>query len=188
MFWYVDALAARAALNHSAFCRQALVGGFYELLGRESFEPNPDFYAALLFKQLMGPTVLRARVVGNATRMLRVWAQCQSPGLVTLLLLNLANDTDYQVPVDSLGVPGLAGAKRYDYELTAASTDNAGGLTSRRIALNGALLQPGPAGQIPSLSAHALDQTGNPLIVVRRHSVRFVTLEDTAAEACYPQR
>ena len=33
--------------------------------------------AALLFRQMMGPIVLSARVVGDATRMLRVWAQCQ---------------------------------------------------------------------------------------------------------------
>ncbi len=182
---YVDALAARASLNHSAFCRQALVGGYYELLDRATLHPNPDFWAALLFRQLMGATVLRAQVGGGGggggARMLRVWAQCQPPGVVTLLFINLSNETAFEVAVDDLGLPGAASAPRFDYELSAAGSD---ALAARSVSLNGVTLQPGPQGEIPYLSQHALPGKGAS-VVVRAHTLRFVVFEGVAARPCF---
>ena len=182
-FWYADALAARAALNHSAFCRQALVGGYYELLDRATFRPNSDYYVGLLFKQLMGPTVLRTTVSHgmDPSGSLRAWAQCQTPGIVTLLLINLSNETLYSVPIASLGISGIAGSSRFDYELSAD------GLAAQTVKLNGAVLQPGPKGEIPSMSQHARPGKGS-AILVQAHTIKFVVIEDTAAEACYPRK
>ena len=185
LFWYMDALAARAALNHSAFCRQALVGGFYEMLDRATLSPNPDFWGALLFRRLMGPTVLKTRV-DAASPMLRAWAQCESPGVVTLLLINLSNDTRFQVPLEGLGLPGVATATRMDYELhsSGGATDDEA-LRSRNVSLNGALLQPGPQGEIPSLGQYAKSSRDSS-ITVRPHTLRFVVFEGVAARPCFP--
>ena len=80
-FTYIDALSSLARLNHKVLARQTLVGGNYELLrctsgqysdpkvglNEESagqafsgcdFEPNPDYWVALLWKRLMGQLVL----------------------------------------------------------------------------------------------------------------------------------
>ena len=56
-FWYVDWMAVMAESGHKAFCRQTFVGGNYGLLQVDSNSKkilvNPDFYGALLFKELM---------------------------------------------------------------------------------------------------------------------------------------
>merc|ERR1719469_1637980 len=51
-FWYADALGGLARLGLKEFGRQALVGGNYAMLQMGSFEPNPDFYTAVLWKRL----------------------------------------------------------------------------------------------------------------------------------------
>ena len=82
-FYYLDALATLARLNHAAFARQTLAGGNYELLRCSAgwdpsnthdevgeaaaaapygcdLEPRPDMYVALLWRQHMGTAVLAA--------------------------------------------------------------------------------------------------------------------------------
>lgn len=83
-FWYVDALGSLATLGVAEFGRQALVGSHYGLLD-ETFEPRPDFYVLLLWKRLMGPTVLRVDG-GDAT--LRVFAHC-ADGAVGVAFVNV---------------------------------------------------------------------------------------------------
>ena len=139
-----------------------------------------DFYVALLFRQLMGPTVLHTKVDSSSNHMLRAWAQCQSPGIVTLLLINLSNETAYSLSVDALGLPGVTGSARYDYELAADS------LTARSVRLNGAVLELGPKGQIPDPMDHAVAHTGQKTVVVQAQTIRFVVYEETATRPCYP--
>ena len=46
--------------------RQALIGGGYELVNRTTFEPNPDYFAALLWRSIVGTTVLPAPALAAA--------------------------------------------------------------------------------------------------------------------------
>ncbi|GBG68394.1 hypothetical protein CBR_g2938 [Chara braunii] len=62
-FWYLNYTAATAANGHNAFCRQTLVGGNYGLLEVGTFDPNPDYYAALLWRRLMGTQALAVRTM-----------------------------------------------------------------------------------------------------------------------------
>ena len=39
--WYCDFLGSLARQGHAVLARQALLGGDYELLDRDSFAPNP---------------------------------------------------------------------------------------------------------------------------------------------------
>ena len=50
--------------GHAAFCRQTLLGGNYGLLQNENgvIRPNPDFWAADLFNQLMIGDVLNGNL------------------------------------------------------------------------------------------------------------------------------
>lgn len=52
-FWYASQLGYLAKMQHKAFCRQAFIGGFYEVVDKHSLHPNPDYYIALLWKKVM---------------------------------------------------------------------------------------------------------------------------------------
>ncbi len=43
-FWYLDQLGTLAQLEHKVFCRQTLVGGDYEVIAKDTFLPNPDYW------------------------------------------------------------------------------------------------------------------------------------------------
>ncbi|KAJ7529160.1 hypothetical protein O6H91_15G035800 [Diphasiastrum complanatum] len=73
-FWYVDQLGMAACFNTQVYCRQSLVGGNYGLLNRTTFQPNPDYYSAFLWKELVGTQVLATNVI--ATPKLRAYAHC----------------------------------------------------------------------------------------------------------------
>lgn len=103
-FWYNDNMATLAQRKHKAFCRQTLVGGNYGLLDAGNLKPNPDFYSALLWRRLMGTTVLNVTVdsswgVQKDRSKLRAYAHCtpkklatETGGDLTLLLLNLGKN------------------------------------------------------------------------------------------------
>ncbi|KAJ0706041.1 putative glycosidase [Helianthus annuus] len=56
------------------YCRQSLIGGNYGLLNTTTFEPNPDYYSALLWHRLMGKKVLSTRFLG--TKKIRAYVHC----------------------------------------------------------------------------------------------------------------
>ncbi|XP_030938386.1 heparanase-like protein 1 isoform X2 [Quercus lobata] len=97
-FWYLDQLGMAAKHNTKVYCRQSLVGGNYALLNRTTFEPNPDYYSALLWHRLMGTGVLE--VDTDASPELRIYAHCsKGRGGVTLLLLNLSKQSEFIITV-----------------------------------------------------------------------------------------
>ncbi|CAL9049701.1 unnamed protein product [Musa banksii] len=73
-FWYLDQLGMASTYNHKVYCRQSLIGGNYCLLDTTTFVPNPDFYGALLWHQLMGPGVLHT--TNDGSPYLRAYAHC----------------------------------------------------------------------------------------------------------------
>lgn len=110
-FGYMDTLGTLASLNHSVFARQTLVGGNYELLRCSSgqitgpepaagcdFEPHPDYYVALLWRRLMGGTVLDAPMLTGtglaaADQHVRLRAHCTegaTNGSLTIAFANTA--------------------------------------------------------------------------------------------------
>lgn len=104
-FWYLDQLGMAAKYNTKVYCRQTLTGGNYGLLDTKTFLPNPDYYSALLWHQLMGEGVLS---IGSDEPYLRSYAHC-SKGRegITLLLINLSNKTEFRVEVQSVAHLGL---------------------------------------------------------------------------------
>ncbi|KAE8711260.1 Heparanase-like protein 3 [Hibiscus syriacus] len=90
-FWYLDQLGMASKYDTRTYCRQSL-GGNYGLLNTTNFEPNPDYYSALLWHRLMGRNVLSTSF--NGTEKIRSYTHCakQSKG-ITLLLINLDNST-----------------------------------------------------------------------------------------------
>ncbi|OEL36787.1 Heparanase-like protein 3 [Dichanthelium oligosanthes] len=99
-FWFLDQLGMSAKYDTKSYCRQSLIGGNYGLLNTTTFQPNPDYYSALLWHRLMGTKVLATTFKG--TNKIRAYAHCarHSPG-TTLLLINLSGNTATQVSVTS---------------------------------------------------------------------------------------
>ncbi|KAI9174427.1 hypothetical protein LWI28_017066 [Acer negundo] len=99
-FWYLDQLGMSSKYNTKVYCRQTLIGGNYGLLNKTTFVPNPDYYSALLWHRLMGKGVLL--VGSSASSFLRTYAHC-SKGRegMTLLLINLSNQTTYTIDVQN---------------------------------------------------------------------------------------
>lgn len=164
-FWYLDQLGMAASLNNKVYCRQSFIGGNYGLLNK-TYQPNPDYFSALLWNRLMGTQVLMAKSGDNASH-LRVYAHCtrdsNAQGGVTVLLINLSNTTTYEVEVsltartvtqymketfDGLVSIFTPSSERLEYHLTAPAND----LHSQNMLLNGKLLQRSLTGQAPELT------------------------------------
>ena len=108
----------------------------YGLLDENTFEPRPNYWAALLWKRVMGSVVLDA---GLPIRQgLHVYAQCLRgvPGGVALLVIN--NDRSRTT---SIALPGTV--DRY--------TLSAQPLTSAQVLLNGGPLTLRAGNAMPSL-------------------------------------
>ncbi|KAJ7531569.1 hypothetical protein O6H91_14G049200 [Diphasiastrum complanatum] len=176
-FWYLDHLGSAAAFGTHGFCRQTLVGNSYGLLNKTNYEPNPDFYGALIWKKLMGEKVLHANVTKSED--LRVYAHCSKNDKksATLLLINLSNTTDYNV---SLLLDGSTGQQeqRLEYHLTAPNKD----LLTRIISLNGKELLLSPDDQLPDLNPLIVNNS-TPIVVVRS-SIVFVKLLRVSLLGC----
>ncbi|XP_009595353.1 heparanase-like protein 2 isoform X1 [Nicotiana tomentosiformis] len=175
-FWYLDQLGMAAKYLTKVYCRQTFVGGNYGLLDTSTFIPNPDYYSALLWHRLMGKGVLA--VSRNSSSYLRSYAHCtRDRAGVTLLLINLSNQTQYGVSIESSAtttshaneksnhkksfIHGLkktfswVGSKSSDVTLSREEyhlTPLDGNLHSKIMLLNGLPLQLTEDGDIPSLS------------------------------------
>ncbi|CAK9326539.1 unnamed protein product [Citrullus colocynthis] len=200
-FWYLDQLGMAAAFDTKTYCRQTLIGGNYGLLNTTTFEPNPDYYSALLWHRLMGRNVLSTSF--NGTKKIRAYAHCskQSKG-ITLLLLNLDGNTTVHAGIafnrtrrlphkhrsynkhkqKIVQIPrphGLEGeAFREEYHITAKD----GNLHSQTVLLNGKILSVNSSGNIPSLEPQHVNSSEP--IMVAPFSIVFIHIPNIVLPAC----
>ncbi|KAH0458361.1 hypothetical protein IEQ34_013676 [Dendrobium chrysotoxum] len=175
-FWYLDQLGMSANYDTKSYCRQSLIGGNYGLLNTTTFEPNPDYYSALLWHRLMGPKVLATDFIG--TKKIRAYTHCaRDSNGITLLLLNLdpIETTYVQVSIKSVE---FTNKTREEYQLTAED----GNLHSQTVLLNGKVLNVDSYGQIPALVPLEVD--GSQPIKVAPVSIVFAHLPYVHAPAC----
>ncbi|KMT10738.1 hypothetical protein BVRB_5g113960 [Beta vulgaris subsp. vulgaris] len=206
-FWYLDQLGLAATYNTKVYCRQALIGGNYGLLNKNTFVPNPDYYSALLWNRLMGKKVLPVDNV--ASPYLRSYAHCaKGRAGITLLLINLSKNTSFIVKLqntmnkdlhisndmifkeDSL-TRGLkktvswVGSRASDGQLHREEyhlTPKEGHLQSQTMVLNGKPLQISEHGDIPVLEP-AFVAVNSPLYISPL-SISFVVFPYFDAPAC----
>ncbi|KAI3454828.1 hypothetical protein Pfo_011491 [Paulownia fortunei] len=206
-FWYLDQLGMAAKYSTRVYCRQTLIGGFYGLLNKTTFVPNPDYYSALLWHQLMGKGVLA--VNSYASPYLRAYAHCAKERAgITVLLINLSNQTMYNVGVQSsnnaeLPVKDKTGSKkrsfahglkksiswignkasdeklsREEYHLTPKNGD----LQSKITLLNGQPLQLTERGDIPGL-VPVLRDINSP-VSIAPFSIKFIVYPNFSTPGC----
>lgn len=153
-FRYVDQLARLAKQGVKVVFHNTLAACECGLLDQNTFTPRPNYWAALLWRRLMGTTVLNPG--SSPTANLHLYAHClrDRPGGVALLAIN----TDQRVAHD-IALPTQADR----YTLTAKQ------LLDTTVQLNGSKMQIGSDGAVPQLVG----------VPVRPGRVRFAPMSIT---------
>jgi hypothetical protein len=92
-FRYLDQLGRLAKAGVQVVMHNTLAASDYGVLDERTLAPRPNYWGALLWRQLMGTTVLDSGVPIQAG--LHIYAHCQreAPDGVTLLVINTGRDT-----------------------------------------------------------------------------------------------
>ena len=164
-FRYLNQLGALAQRNVQVIAHNTLAASDYALIDESTLTPRPNYWAALLWRRLMGTTVLDPGP--SSVPNLYIYAHClrRHPGAVTLLVLN-ADRTSTR----SLSIP--APSARY----TLSSTK----LESSTVQLNGVPLTLTPASTLPALTSRPAPAG---LVEFAPATITFLTLE-AANSAC----
>jgi heparanase 1 len=136
-FRYLDQLGRLAKQDVKVVAHNTLVASNYGVLDDKTLEPKPMYWGALLWRKLMGTTVLESGI--PVQQGLHVYAHCLrgAPGGVALLVINndQARPSTFALPVP---------AQRY----TLAAPANLQGM---RVQLNGNELKLGDDDTLPDL-------------------------------------
>lgn len=164
-FRYVDQMGRLAKRGVAVIFHNTLSASDYALIDDVTGEPRPSYWAAVLWRQLMGEVVLDA---GGARPGLHLYAHCLrgEPGGVGLVAINLEVSASA-----TLEVP--AGAQRY--------TLTADQLQASRVKLNGRELALRSGDRLPKLKGQAATSGSLDLPPA---SITFVAVPKAANAAC----
>lgn len=100
--WWLHHLGTAAQHGQQVVVRQTLIGSTYGLIDDATLQPNPDYWASVLWKRLMGTTVKAVSVTPATEEMhllerwfptnfspLRAFAHCHPEQGATVVLLNV---------------------------------------------------------------------------------------------------
>ena len=165
-FRYLNQLGSLARAGVQVQMHNTLNASDYGLLDEKTYEPRPDYWAALLWRKLMGATVLDPGPSPSAN--LHLYAHClrNQPGGVALLAINADKDAR-----QTLRIPGGAES----YTMTAAS------LTAPTVNLNGKQLKLGKDDALPVLSGAAVRVKK---VTVAPESVTFLAFPKADNASC----
>jgi len=165
-FRFLNQLGTLAQKGVQAVMHNTLASSDYGLLDENTLEPRPNYWAALLWKRLMGDVVLDPGVPEGQT--LRVYSQCMTghKGGVALLAMNL--DTKQE---QTLAIP-LPGER---YTLTAPD------LASTTVMLNGVALQAAADGTVPEIKGQKV-KAGT--LQLGPASITFLTIPSAKNKSC----
>jgi len=178
--WWVDQLGLAAKNGQAVVVRQSLTDLDYGFLSGEAYEPRPDYWASLAWRNIMGSRVIAVRR-GDWAVNLRAYAHCLSkrnplyrPGAIAIVVLNLFQNQTQKIDLVEK-VPGPV----WSYSFSALSP------FSNEVLLNGQTLKAEVSGRV-SLPA--------PLPVLRRAdllldapplSFTFLAFPQAQVRACF---
>lgn len=165
-FRYLDQLGRLAKQDVRVVAHNTLLGSDYGLLKEQTLEPRPNYWGALLWRRLMGSTVLEAGVPIQAG--LHIYAHCLPgmPGGIGLLAINNSR-TQFRwvdLPVSS---------DRY----TLAAHD----IQGTKAELNGQELKLGANGEFPELQAARI---GAGAVELAPSSITFLAVAEAGNSRC----
>jgi hypothetical protein len=164
-FRYLDQLGRLAKQGVQVVIHNTLAASDYGLLDQKTLKPRPNYWGALLWRRLMGTTVLDSGVEIAEGR--HIYAHClrSTPGGVALLVINNSRtETAIEVPLES---------KRY--------TLSAEPLQSSDVELNGATLNVDDGGDLPAI-AGAATTAGS--VSFAPGTITFLAIERSGNSAC----
>jgi hypothetical protein len=165
-FRYLDQLGRLARAGVQVVMHNTLAASDYGLLDETTLDPRPNYWGALLWRKLMGATVLDSGVPIEAG--LHVYAHCQrgTSGGVALLVIN----------TDRIAAHPLTLAKSSErYTLDATS------LRASTVWLNGATLGLDDKGDLPSIAGA---RTAAGALSFAPATISFLTIPEAANSAC----
>lgn len=164
-FRYLDQLGRLARQDVKVVIHNTLVASDYGLLDENTYEPKPNYWAALLWRRLMGTVVLDA---GPSREGLHLYAQCLrgNAGGVALLAINNSRSA-----VSSIDLP--TASMRYTLSATP--------LQSRSVKLNGHPLQLLANDVLPELKGQAAAAGRQSLAPL---TITFFALANSGNPAC----
>src|SRR3984885_2695074 len=165
-FRYLNQLGALARNGVKVVIHNTLAASDYALIDESTLTPRPNYWSAVLWRRLMGTTVLDAGASPSPS--LYLYAHCLrgKPGGVALLAINADRNA-----AQTINLP----AKSVRYSLT--SND----LMSPTVMLNGVELQLTPNGDLPSLDG--APQAAGP-ISLSATSIAFFAIPEAHNAAC----
>jgi heparanase len=166
-FRYLNQLGSLARAGVQVQLHNTLDASDYGLLDEKTFEPRPNYWAALLWRKLMGTTVLDP---GTSTGPnLHLYAQCLRgvQGGVAVLAIN----ADRTTPL-SMAIPTSAAR----YTLTADD------LLDRTVKLNGAELKLGQGDALPPIKGEPV-HSGQ--LTLTPTSITFLAFRDAHNASCH---
>src|SRR5260370_8802041 len=163
-FRYLDQLGRLAKAGVQVVMHNTVASSDYGLLDEKTLTPRPNYWGALLWRKLMGATVLDPGV--SVARGQPVYAHCQRATPVDATLLVINTDSTGHVLETPLA------SKRYT--LSAAPLENG------EVKLNGKMLKLGDNDDIPSLEGVAT--AAGPVEFVPA-TITFLTLERAGNDA-----
>jgi heparanase 1 len=165
-FRYLDQLGRLARRGVQVVAHNTLAASDYGLIDEETLAPRPNYWAAVLWRRMMGTTVLDAGT--PPARGVHLYAHClrNHPGGVAVLALN----TDREKPVD-FTIP----IKAERYTLTA--TD----LLSATVELNGTELRLGAGDALPRIGGKP-EKAGT--VTLAPASITFLSFTGANNAAC----
>lgn len=141
-FRFLNQLGTLAQKGVKVVMHNTLAASDYSLITTDTLQPKPDYWAAVLWKQTMGTTVLDPHAPSGTP--LRIYAQCAKNvrGGVTLLALNTDKHEKHAITLP---------------DVTERFTLTAADLSSATISLNGTELQAASDGSLPPLKGQNVD-------------------------------
>lgn len=167
-FRYLDQRGRLARQGVQVIMHNTLAASDYGLLDNTTFEPRPNYWAALLWHRLMDNRVLDAGVPSRGG--LYLYAHCLkgTSGGVALLAINTNTEK-----AQTLALP----VEAQRYTLASASGD----LQSRSALLNGNVLQLGSGDELPALEGVGVE-AGD--VRLEPATITFLALPGAANQAC----
>ncbi|HSU31902.1 MAG TPA: hypothetical protein VLJ11_11765 [Bryobacteraceae bacterium] len=165
-FRYLDEHARLAQQGVRVIAHNTLAASDYGLLDETTFAPRPNYWAALLWRTLMGTTVLKPNTAPKQG--VHLYAHClrDTPGGVALLAINTdRNDSQ------SLTLP----ARSERYTMTAPKLEDAS------VELNGKELKLGADDSIPELTGVP---TPSGSITLAPASITFLAIREAHNRSC----